>query len=106
MKTFYITAALIFGALAVGVAYAGDADRVQVLDHVDQSQCQFVGRVEAHSMMTGVLRHAGYEKALKKVLQQADDKNGNVVVLDGNSKAAYWTTSEVVAGQAYRCGAK
>ena len=63
---------------------------------------KFLGVVQGSSMMSGVLRHSGYENAINEMLEKAAAKGATHVVLDPKSEPHYWTTNQYVRGEAYR----
>ena len=79
------------------------ASRIQVIDASAAKNCQFVSNVSASSSLTGVARYTGYQNALNALLDKVAADGGTSVVLDPHSGAAYWTTSELVRGVAYKC---
>jgi hypothetical protein len=81
------------GATAVEVV---EADRID-------ARCTFLGNVSGSSMLTGKLKESGYSKAVEEMLENAAALGATHAVLDPQSKPQYWTTSEVVRANAFRC---
>ncbi len=79
------------------------ASHVHVITANAAAPCQFVSNVSASSSLSGVARYTGYQNALNSLLDKVAAEGANSVVLDSRSGPAYWTTSEVVRGTAYKC---
>ena len=78
------------------------ASHVQIISAEESKQYEFVSNLSTSSSLTGVARHTGYQNALNELLDKAAAAGADFVVLDQGSGPAYWTTSEVVRGSAYK----
>jgi hypothetical protein len=78
------------------------ASRIRIIAAGEAKQYEYVGLIEGSSSLSGVARHTGYQNALNEVLDKAAGKGAEFVVLDPNSKPAYWTTSQVIRAEAFK----
>ena|SRR5450432_1870694 len=78
------------------------ASRVRIIPNEEASKYEFIAHVSATSGLTGVARKTGYENALNEVLDKAAALGADFIVLDKNSGPSYWSTSEIVRGDAYK----
>jgi hypothetical protein len=62
----------------------------------------YLGAITTSSPLTGVLRNEGYQNALNSAFNQAAIRGATHIVIDPDSEASYWTTSETVRAEAYR----
>ena len=78
------------------------ASRIRIITTEEAKQYDYVGLIQGSSSLSGVARHTGYQNALNQVLDQAAAKGAEFVVLDSNSRPAYWTTSQVIRAEAFK----
>lgn len=78
------------------------ASRINIISSDEARQYDYIGRIQGSSVLTGVARETGYQNALNEVLTKAAAEGAQFVVIDENSKPAYWTTSEVISAAAYK----
>ena len=87
---------ILVGLIGCATTMSERASRIRIITEEEARQYEYVGSVVASSSLTGVARQTGYQNALNEVLDEAAAKGAEFIVLDPNSKPAYWTTSEVV----------
>jgi|SRR5215831_12428157 len=63
---------------------------------------KFLGTVTGSSVMTGVMKEAGFESALNEILEKAARLGATHVYIDPKYEAHYWATSQHVRGETYR----
>lgn len=79
-----------------------DGSKVRVVrDKAEVQNMEFVATVEGTSTMTGVLKGKGYNNALNECINEAG-KHGATHVLIPEGRGVYWTTNQIVRGEAYR----
>jgi hypothetical protein len=103
MITKFYTVIVMFTLVGCATTMSDQASRIRIITAEEAKQCDFIGLIEGASNLSGVARHTGYQNALNEVLDKAAAKGANSVALDPRSKPAYWTTSQIIRAEAFKC---
>ena len=102
--TLYTLALFIFSLFDTGcsTALTQQGAMIRVTTAQEVKGFKYLGVVEASSSLTGVAKESGYRNALNEAMNKAAALGATHLVLDEGSTPRYWSTSEIVRGEAYR----